>query len=360
MGPWPYPSSKGEKDKYLVVLRPDSVLACNCLGWKILKKDKQRACGHVLDVIQKMGFDTATKDEFVYVKGYGNPEAIWTPKTLADPNEATQYGYVNPMLASPMPEGRSFKDYRAEDWLMELKYNGQRCVMSVQDHVVRCWSRPDEGLVGLSRAPLRHAEAHVAQLPDVTLDCEEWVPGKQHQAVRDAAWAGKQVYAAFDMMKFEGKSIRHLPVVERRSLLKWMLNGLASPYLLFSEELALTQKTLDDIKASGGEGAMLKRRGSPYQDGARSLDWIKAKFLDHSLWQIIAWKKGKNGPHSVMVIRDKNGVESACKTRGMKWLKEFAAHHDKYLWSWIVLQHHGLTPEGKPVNPVFDHPVKET
>jgi len=167
------------------------------------------------------------------------------------------------------------------DWLFEIKHDGYRLMSRVSEGQVRLFNR--EGTDWTAELP-RQAQAIAA----LNLK-ESWLDGKlvkadahgvaDYTALQQAFEAGQcqdLQYYLFDLPFHDGHDLREQPLETRRSQLKRLLGTRRHSLLRFSESFtAATPDILEGVCALNHEGVIGKRRGSFYQDGQRTLDWIK-------------------------------------------------------------------------------------
>jgi bifunctional non-homologous end joining protein LigD len=179
-------------------------------------------------------------------------------------------------LASDAPTGK--------EWIHEVKFDGYRML---------CWlDRGKATLITRNQQDWTHryrviAEA-VARLPveSAVLDGEvvALLPSglSSFQALQNTARngaAGTLAYYAFDLLFLDGEDLRKLPLIERKSRLRALLDSAPQPAIRFSEHFETSgPKFLRQCCRLGLEGAISKRRDRPYLAG-RSEDWRKAKCL---------------------------------------------------------------------------------
>jgi hypothetical protein len=347
----------------------DGLISCSgkCRGYWIKRGDKPRSCTHTEDVVKRLGLHTVQRDDLIYAiageAGTGvNPERL-EQRTAASIESALAQaeadGYVNPMLAQALTKGQEKNlEQFTSDYIWEEKWDGQRAIVAVkQSQNALAWSRPrpGEGTLGKPRTIPKHLLEHAKALPDGTYDTEELVPGARSWAVSDLKLRDQKVYIFFDLPIIQGQQIMDKPIEIRRRMLAEILRLANSPYLRLSETFAPGRAGVEEIWARGGEGAMLKRHGSLYLPGYRAKDWLKVKLWDYTTVTLTKFIKAKEGDYAVMGFMMDSGVESRCKTLGNKWLREFAQNGAKYLNQRFVMKHQGLTDDGKPRHPQFDH-----
>jgi bifunctional non-homologous end joining protein LigD len=185
------------------------------------------------------------------------------------------------MLAT-LTDRRDFGD----DWLLERKFDGERCIARKDGGEVRLESRTAKDLTG-TYPEVRKA---VAGQPDreLLLDGEVVAfDGEQTSFSRlqrrlgvtnplpELVAAYPVVFCVFDLLELDADDLRGRPLLERRARLAEAVRP--------SEALQLSEAWGDDSKQrfaracrSGWEGLIAKRAQAPYVAG-RSRDWLKLK-----------------------------------------------------------------------------------
>ena len=183
---------------------------------------------------------------------------------------------VKPMLAEVAD-----KPFNRPGWIFETKWDGYRTIAELRKGKVKLYSR--NGLSFTDKMPAVANE--LARLPiDAVLDGEVVVLNKQgtsrFQLLQDyfKTKTGTLVYEVFDLLYFEGHDVRNLPLIERKRLLKRLINGFT--HVKYSEHVE--ENGLAAFKHAvkiGGEGIMAKRGDGGYLTGQRTSDWLKIKIL---------------------------------------------------------------------------------
>jgi bifunctional non-homologous end joining protein LigD len=172
------------------------------------------------------------------------------------------------------------------DWLLERKFDGERCVARKDGGDVRLESRTAKDLTGTY--PEVRAAVAAQRNKTLVLDGEVVAfDGEQTSFSRlqrrlgvaaastelVAAWP--VVYCVFDMLELEDADLREEPLLERRTRLSEAARA--------SDALQLSEAWRDDSQdrfaracRAGWEGLIAKRAASPYVAG-RSRDWLKLK-----------------------------------------------------------------------------------
>ncbi|MBB6570508.1 DNA polymerase LigD [Kribbella sandramycini] len=176
------------------------------------------------------------------------------------------------------------------DWSYELKWDGIRVVIEVDDGVCRLWSRNSRDvsggypeLIGLAAAPGLRAPA-VLDGEIVTLD-EHGAPSfgllQRRMHVRDPRQLRHLITEVpvsvrlFDVLRFDGQWLLEATYDDRRGLLESL--ELDDPFYETPAAFDDGAEALELAMSTGLEGVVAKRRRSRYLPGRRSADWIKVK-----------------------------------------------------------------------------------
>ena len=173
-----------------------------------------------------------------------------------------------------------------EDWLLERKLDGERCVARKHDADVRLESRTGKDLTG-TYPEVRTAvvgQAGRRMLLDgevVAYDGEQTSFGRLQQRLGVASPSCQLVgsypvvYCVFDVLELDGEDLTAQPLLQRRARLAEAVRS--------SDALQLVEALRGDSKRrfaeacrSGWEGLIAKRADAPYTRG-RSKDWLKLK-----------------------------------------------------------------------------------
>ena len=185
------------------------------------------------------------------------------------------------MLAT-LTDRRDFGD----DWLLERKLDGERCVAHKMDDVVRLESRTGKHLTS-TYPEVRAAVA--AQRPRrllldgelVVYDGDQTSFTRLQQRLGVASPSLQQladdpvVYCVFDLLEVDGEDLTDRPFVERRVRLTRTLRASSAlqPTEVWSND---SEQRFDAACRSGWEGLIAKRADAPYVPG-RSKNWLKLK-----------------------------------------------------------------------------------
>ncbi len=185
------------------------------------------------------------------------------------------------MLAT-LTDRRDFGD----DWLLERKFDGERCVARKDGASVRLESRTAKDLTStypeVSRAIASEQSRQLLLDGEVVaFDGEQTSFGRLQQRLGTTnpsprlLSAYPVVFCVFDLLELDGSDLRGRPLLERRARLTEALRPSAA--------LQVSEAWRDDSRGrfahacrSGWEGLIAKRAQGPYVAG-RSRDWLKLK-----------------------------------------------------------------------------------
>jgi bifunctional non-homologous end joining protein LigD len=231
-------------------------------AWLLIKKDDNEASKE--DIRRETG--SVLSDKNLETEREGIP-LIDAPKTNLPKR-------IKPMLATLTDE--VFDD---EDWLYEIKWDGYRAVSSWNGKQAELYSRNGNDF-SKRYAPITEALRDLSQ--KCVLDGEIVMvdaQGKSHfellQNYQRGA-EGELQYQVFDILWLNGRDIRELPLINRRELLKYLLN--VNDVIRYSDHvIGQGKKFFATAEKAGLEGIIAKRCDSIYKDNYRSKQWLKIK-----------------------------------------------------------------------------------
>jgi bifunctional non-homologous end joining protein LigD len=182
--------------------------------------------------------------------------------------------FIKPMLAQ-LHDG----PFDNKNWLFEIKWDGYRAIAEVNNKTNRLYSR--NGLSFLQLYPRIVKELSIFK-EDAIFDGEIIVlnennkPDFQKLQQYGDYNALPIVYYIFDCLSYQGKSLTHLPLIDRKQIARQIIPP--SNVIKFSDHVLergiefFHQATAMDL-----EGIIAKRIHSLYTPGKRSSDWLKIK-----------------------------------------------------------------------------------
>jgi len=185
------------------------------------------------------------------------------------------------MLAT-LSDRRDFGD----DWLLERKFDGERCVACKTGSEVLLESRSGTNLtdrypevrtaVSAQRAGRLLLDGEI-----VAFDGEQTSFGRLQQRLgvraptADLVSAYPVVYCVFDLLELDGEDLTGRPLLERRARLERAIR-LREGLQLSDASRGDAERRFAEACRSGWEGLIAKRADAPYARG-RSRDWLKLK-----------------------------------------------------------------------------------
>jgi bifunctional non-homologous end joining protein LigD len=185
------------------------------------------------------------------------------------------------MLAT-LTDCRDFGD----GWLLERKFDGERCIARKEGDAIRLESRTGKELTGTYpevRAALaaQRIDRFLLDGELVAFDGDQTSFSRLQQRLgitRPApalVEAFPVVYCVFDLLEAEGKDLTGRPLVERRARLEQAIRPMSG--LQISEAWHdESERRYAEACRAGWEGLIAKRADAPYTHG-RSRDWLKLK-----------------------------------------------------------------------------------
>lgn len=224
-------------------------------------------------------------------------ETFVEPKTIKKETkqviEITPKEFIKPMLASSAK-----KIFNDPNWIYELKYDGYRMVSSIIENKVTLYSR--NGI--LYNTKFKTIRKELEEIPhsaildgEIVVVDENGIPDFQKlQHYDPATTRGTLQYFVFDLLFLNGHSTLELSLIERKSLLPDVLEGLDN--VIYCDHVegmgaAFYKKAID----AGLEGVMAKKSSSIYTPGYRTEDWLKIKAFESEEFLICGYTDSVSG-----------------------------------------------------------------
>jgi len=211
---------------------------------------------------------------------------------------------LKPTLTAKPPEG--------DQWLHEVKHDGYRTELIVQNGEVRAFTMNGHDWTDRYCEPVK--DAAKLKCRAAILDGEAVVQGENgiadFHALRSALTAAPHqvVYFAFDLLHLDGKDLRKLPLIERRAKLQRLL-GKRSANAAIQLSEAIEGSGIEVFKAAdqlGCEGIVSKRKASRYESGP-SQAWLKTKCTIEEEFIVVGVEPNPGGPPYALLAREEAG-----------------------------------------------------
>jgi len=201
------------------------------------------------------------------------------------PSDAPRHRY-SPMLATPadgVPSGAG--------WRYEVKFDGYRAIAYLSGSNATLLSRNGKDLTERFASVAKEVERAI-KTPDAVLDGEvcRLDPGGRASFSELQRGGGRLVYYVYDVLEVDGVPLLDLPLHERRSRLRKLLDR--SDTVLWSEDFGDGRALLDAASGQGLEGVIAKRTESKYLEGRRTRDWLKVKVHRAQEFVIAGYTRG--------------------------------------------------------------------
>lgn len=260
-------------------------------NWLLIKEDDEEARNgeeahitelrpeSVADQPAKSGKKSAAKSEAVQ-KGVRKAVSASALKSVAGVEAVPMPDIVSPQLATLAEHAP-----KGDDWLSEVKFDGYRAVSRIEHGSAQIFTRAGNDWTAKWPAITESLKA----LPVA----QAWIDGEvvatdsdgkiSFQALQNLMRLGKGAqlaYYVFDLIYLDGHDLSAVPLVERKRLLKNILDNLpeGSP-VLYSDHIAGgAQQVFEHACMHGIEGIVAKRADAGYQQ-YRSRAWLKVKCM---------------------------------------------------------------------------------
>jgi bifunctional non-homologous end joining protein LigD len=215
-------------------------------------------------------------------------------------------GFIKPEIPTLVPDPPT-----GEGWIHEIKYDGYRTLVVVDEYRVRAFSRQGRDWTG----PYRRVIEAVAKLPcrAVILDGEVIVQDESgrsdFEALRSAIYKAPHriVFFAFDLLHLDGQDLRKAPLLERRSALRKLIEPDPRSPVQFSDHVDCDgTRFFKAVVELGLEGIVSKRAASRYRSGP-SRSWLKTKNMVEGEFVLLGTEKDDGGIPWALLAREHDG-----------------------------------------------------
>lgn len=219
------------------------------------------------------------------MKALSQSERVWQSKPNGNRGELNSLSNRReslPPFVEPM-KARLVTSVPAGEWIYEIKFDGWRALALKAGRHGRLLSRNEKDLslkfpeIVKAISQLNAGEA-VLDGEIVALDEKGRSSFQLLQAYDIGSRRPPIYYYVFDLLRLNGRDLKKLPVIKRKSELEKLLAD-HSELIRYSATLGKDGNLLlKKARTLGLEGLIGKRINSPYEAGRRSGAWIKLKF----------------------------------------------------------------------------------
>ena len=230
------------------------------------------------------------------------PKKLKLPK-LSSAQKESFPDFISPALAYSVTDPPN-----GDNWIHELKLDGYRIQAQIHDGAkggVRLLTR--KGLDWTHRMPEVAKAVGLMPVKNAVLDGEVVVTdssGLSSFASLQAAFQGKKTrdmtFFVFDILHLDGNNTRVLPLIERKEIVKTLIDQLPDDTpVRFSEHFQTNGSFMfDEACKLGAEGIVSKLATGKYISG-RDRSWTKAKCVTEQEFVIGGYTLPNNGSHGV-------------------------------------------------------------
>jgi bifunctional non-homologous end joining protein LigD len=188
-----------------------------------------------------------------------------------------------PLMLATLTDARDLDDA----WLLERKFDGERCVARKTGVEVRLESRTGKDLTSTypevcAAITIQRVSSALLDGEIVAFDGDQTSFGRLQQRLGVSGPSPERirefpvVYCVFDLLELDGDDLRPRPLHERRDRLSASITEAPALQLTEAWQGDESRRRFEDACRAGWEGLIAKRVSAPYAAG-RSRDWLKLK-----------------------------------------------------------------------------------
>ncbi|MEJ7829444.1 MAG: DNA ligase D, partial [Segetibacter sp.] len=160
-----------------------------------------------------------------------------------------------------------------------IKWDGYRAIAEVDEGDVKFYSRNGNSFISAYQPiyqELLILNINAVLDGEVVVINEEGKPDFQKLQYYSENTHLPLLYYVFDLLELNGKKLYSLPLIERKNLLKVLIEN--NPIIKYSDHIEESGEDFFEVsKQKNLEGIMAKKKDSHYYPGKRSADWLKIK-----------------------------------------------------------------------------------
>ena len=168
------------------------------------------------------------------------------------------------------------------DWIYEVKYDGFRSLAYIKNGACTLVSRNEYDYKRFAdlREALPTRSTRRMRFSMASWWC--WTRSGKARFYELMANRGTVVFAAFDVMWLDGLDMRDRPLLERKEILRYRMNGYASRAIFVDHIQGRGKALYQQICKMDLEGIVCKPAISPYRTVKGKTTWIKVKNPNYS------------------------------------------------------------------------------
>lgn len=307
------------------------------LGGNLTKKHEVIREGKATRTIEEQ-MESRISSRIVEKKDKGYVASLAEAKVKKPTN---QLKLKRPMLA------QKFKGMIPEQYYLQLKYDGNRCLIHNNGERLIAYTRE-----GKENPNLDHILKDIDIPVGMTIDGELYHHGTRLQTIR--SWVSRKQentlklkYMVYDIMSDSGYSQRF---EELKNLNLGESVSLAETTFVGEREEVCIGQALDAARERGYEGLIIRSCTGGYEDGKRSKHLIKVKAWESEEYTIVDIIPSKDGWAILVCITD-NGTFKVSAPGPIPEKLEAYRNRNKYIGKQITVEFAYLTKKGIPSQP---------
>ncbi len=182
---------------------------------------------------------------------------------------------IKPMLCTLVDQ--PFND---AEWLFEIKWDGYRAIAEVKDSEVKLYSRnlkPFNDMFPSIVEALKHIDATAIFDGEIVLLDKAGKPHFQLLQNYQKTREGTPIYYIFDLLYLDGQDLRRTPLIDRKNLLKELLQKYPQNVIRFSDHIIQEGTRFFKATAINGLEGIIAKYGQSHYEHRRSREWLKIK-----------------------------------------------------------------------------------
>jgi len=175
--------------------------------------------------------------------------------------------------------------FSREGWLFEPKWDGYRAIADVRNGKADLYSRNhlsfNKDYPSIVKAVEKISHNVVLDGEVVVLDSKGNTNFQALQNYKNATNTGRLTYVVFDLLNLNGQDLREMPLIQRKELLAEVVKQLNDPAVIYSAHIETNgEKLYEKARSKQWEGIIAKKADSVYEEGRRTMNWLKMKVLN--------------------------------------------------------------------------------
>lgn len=253
-----------------------------------------------------------------------------------------------------------------DEWAFEIKWDGYRTVVFVDDGQVRLQSTSGRDVSARwpeieALADSVHAESAIFDGELVAVD-DTGRPnfGRLQQSGVGSGY--ETVYYVFDVLQIDGTDTIDLPYVRRREFLEMVIEAAGPNWIVPSMRIGGGDDLLGMTAETGLEGVVAKRLDSLYRPGTRSKEWRKIKNRIVTTVTIGGYTAGTGNRSSTFgaLLVGLPGNERSGDEGSLRFAGGVGTGFDQPMLESLLSKLRGLRTDACPFDPPPPAPVRRT